>query len=211
MHKYGSVVRIAPNELAFFTPQAFSDIYSPQHKNLEDFVKTNFQNRGKDLGGLIWEENPVRHRNVARRIAPAFSTRFLRTLKPVMHEHMDYFVARMKETSMDRNKIGVPLVKWTNWLAMDLSADLALNEKMHQMRDSKVPLSINQMCFLICRILTIANSERFGKSRCIAQFQFLCDCSSSFQALPSHQPASVLIRALWKDHAICANGESNTR
>ncbi|KAH8719535.1 cytochrome P450 [Phaeosphaeriaceae sp. PMI808] len=137
LHKYGSVVRIAPNELAFFTPQAFSDIYSPQHKNLEDFVKTNFQNRGKDLGGLIWEEDPVKHRSVARQIAPAFSTRFLRTLEPIVHEHMDYFIARMKDIFVSGNTNGVPLVRWTNWLAMDMSADLAWNEKMHQMRDMK--------------------------------------------------------------------------
>jgi cytochrome P450 len=141
LHEYGSVVRIAPNELAFFTPQAFTDIYSPQHKNLEDFVKTDFQNRGKDLGGLVWEEDPVRHRNVVRQIAPAFSTRFLRTLEPIIHEHIDYFVARMKEISTDRNIVGVPLVRWTNWLAMDMSADMAWNEKMHQMRDSKIPQS----------------------------------------------------------------------
>ncbi|KAK6834143.1 Bifunctional solanapyrone synthase [Apiospora arundinis] len=50
---YGSAVRIAPDELAFFTPQAFVDIYSPQHKNLEEFVKTDLQDPGKDLGDLI--------------------------------------------------------------------------------------------------------------------------------------------------------------
>lgn len=59
-----------------------------------------------------------------------------------MHEHMDYFVARMKDIHIARKDVvrepaGVPLVKWTNWLAMDMSADLAWNEKMHQMRDSK--------------------------------------------------------------------------
>jgi hypothetical protein len=101
LNEYGSVVRIALNELAFFTPQAFADIYSPQHKNLEDFVKTNFQHRGKDLGGLIWEEDPVKHRSVAKQIAPAFSTRILRILEPVVHEHMDYFVTRMR-TSLER-------------------------------------------------------------------------------------------------------------
>jgi len=136
-------VRIAPNELAFFTPQAFSDIYSPQHKNLEDFVKTDFQNRGKDLGGLIWEEDPVKHRSVARKIAPAFSTRSLRTLEPIVHEHMDYFIARMKEISASGNTNGVPLVRWTNWLAMDMSADLAWNEKMHQMRDMKDSVNLD--------------------------------------------------------------------
>lgn len=137
LHEYGPAVRIAPNELAFFTPQAFTDIYSPQHKNMEDFVKTNFQNRGKDLGGLIWEEDPVRHRNVARQVAPAFSARSLRAFEPIIHEYMDYFVVRMKEVNPDRNPTGVPLVTWTNWLAMDIAADLAWNEKMHQMRDSK--------------------------------------------------------------------------
>jgi cytochrome P450 len=140
IHKYGPVVRIAPNELAFFTPQAFADIYLPQHKNLEVFVKMDFQNRGKDLGGLVWEEDPVRHREVARHISPAFSTRFLRILEPVIHEHMDHFVQRMKELSSKQQNNGVPLVRWTNWLAMDMSADLAWNEKMHQMRDSKNPL-----------------------------------------------------------------------
>jgi hypothetical protein len=41
---------------------------------------------------------------------------------------------------MDRNTISLPLVRWTNWLAIDMSADLAWNEKIYQMRNSKVPL-----------------------------------------------------------------------
>ncbi|PVH95469.1 cytochrome P450 [Periconia macrospinosa] len=142
LRKYGPIVRIAPNELAFFTPQSFSDIYSPQHKGLEDFVKTNFQNRGKDLGGLIWEEDPVRHRNVARQIAPAFSTRFSRSLEPIVHEHMDYFVKKIQEISANPQTGGIPIVQWTNWLAMDMAADLAWNEKMHQMRDMKDSINL---------------------------------------------------------------------
>jgi hypothetical protein len=86
----------------------------------------------------VWEEDPVRHREVARRIAPAFSSRFVRTLEPIVHKYLDYFVARMKELGAD--SAGVPLVRWTNWLAMDMSADLAWNEKMHQMRDCILPL-----------------------------------------------------------------------
>jgi hypothetical protein len=53
-------------------------------------------------------------------------------MEPLVHKYIDYFVARMKELGQD----GVPLVKWTNWLAMDLSADLAWNAKMNQMQDS---------------------------------------------------------------------------
>ena len=113
LRKYGDVIRIAPNELCFITPQAFrgnssiltsqqltnthSDIYSPHQKNLELLVKTNFQNRGKPLGGIVWEEDPIRHREVAKRDSPAFSGRLIKAPEPVAHEYVDYFVARMIE------------------------------------------------------------------------------------------------------------------
>ncbi|KAL9044703.1 MAG: hypothetical protein Q9214_002179 [Letrouitia sp. 1 TL-2023] len=136
LRKYGDVVRIAPNELVFLTPQAFLDIYSPHQKNLEVFVKTNFQNRGKDLGGIIWEENPARHREVAKKLSPAFSNRSIKTLEPVAHEYMDHFVAKMKD--LESEPTGVGLMQWTNWLAMDSAADMAWNEKLHQMRDGQL-------------------------------------------------------------------------
>lgn len=53
-------------------------------------------------------------------------------MEPLVHKYMDYFIAKMKELGSD----GIFLVQWTNWLAMDLSADLAWNAKMNQMRDS---------------------------------------------------------------------------
>ncbi|KAI0397649.1 cytochrome P450 [Xylariaceae sp. FL0594] len=133
LRTYGPVVRIAPNELVFFTPAAFTDIYAPHHKNLETFVKTDFQDRGQDLGGIIWERDPHRHREVARKLSSAFSSRTVRKMEPLVHKYIDYFVARMKELGSD----GVPIARWTNWLAMDLSADMAWNEKMYQMRDMK--------------------------------------------------------------------------
>ncbi len=49
---------------------------------------------------------------------------------------MDYFVAKMKELEFD--PIGVGLMEWTNWLAMDQAADMAWNEKLHQMRDRRL-------------------------------------------------------------------------
>lgn len=142
LRKYGDVVRIAPNELVFFTPQAFLDIYSPHRKNHEVFVKTDFQNRGKDLGGIIWEENPIRHREVAKKLSPAFSSRSIRALEPIAHEYMDAFVITLEELGSE--PAGVGLVEWTNWLAMDQAADMAWNEKLFQMRDSRLfPMSLS--------------------------------------------------------------------
>ncbi|ROW04726.1 hypothetical protein VMCG_04770 [Cytospora schulzeri] len=124
LRKYGDVVRIAPNELVFFTPQAFADIYTPAQKGLEVLRKTDFQNRGANLGGIIWEEDPVKHRKVARKLLPAFSPRSVRIFEPVMHKHMDFFIERMK-------------------LAWDTSQDVAWNEETFCMRDEKDPVALD--------------------------------------------------------------------
>lgn len=111
---YGDVVRIAPNELVFYTPQAFHDIYTPSHKSLETFAKTDFQNRGKNLGGMVWEEDPVRHREVAKRMAPAFSMRSIRAMEPVANAYIEEFISQMKR--LGAKKEGVELVRWTNYI-----------------------------------------------------------------------------------------------
>ena len=92
-------------------------------------MKTDIQNRGKDLGGIIWEEDPTSHREVAKRLAPAFSASSIRALEPVAHEHTDNFVAKMKDSGSE--PVGTGLVEWTNWLAMDQAADMAWCEKLH--------------------------------------------------------------------------------
>lgn len=107
-----------------FTPQAFADIYLPASKGLELLPKTDFQNRGANLGGIVWEEDPVRHREVARKVLPAFSPRSIRTYEPVLHRHMDYFVERMR----DIGARGASLVDWTHWVAWDTAQDVAWNE-----------------------------------------------------------------------------------
>uniref|UniRef100_A0A0B7KD80 Isotrichodermin C-15 hydroxylase n=1 Tax=Bionectria ochroleuca TaxID=29856 RepID=A0A0B7KD80_BIOOC len=133
LREYGDVVRIAPNELVFFTPQAFRDIYQSTQKGLETFVKSDFQNRGDDLGGVVWEEDPVRHRAVAKQLAPLFTARHIRSMEPVISKHIDYFIKRLREVGSD----GVDICEWSHWYNMDLAADISWNEETHQMRDEK--------------------------------------------------------------------------
>ena len=84
---------------------------------------TDFQNRGKDLSGIAWEENPVRHCKVAKELSPVFSNRSIKALEPVAHKYIDYFIAEMK--NMGSAPEGIGLIQWTNWLAMDLASDMA--------------------------------------------------------------------------------------
>lgn len=128
-------MRIAPNELAFFSQQAFHDIHGAQVHGLETFVKTDLNRRGEETGGIAFEEDPVRHRQLAKQLAPAFSNRSLNAMEPTIHEHVDLFVQKMRTKGSSAE--GVSLVDWTNWLTMDIAADLAYCQKTRELEEGK--------------------------------------------------------------------------
>ncbi|MCJ1306503.1 hypothetical protein MMC25_000146 [Agyrium rufum] len=106
-------------------------------RNLETFVKTNSQDFGDD-GGIFLEMDPVRHREVAKRLSPAFSTRNVKAKEATLQKYIDLFVERMKE--IGKRDEGVEMRQWADWLAMDISADMTYNRQMNQTRDMKSSL-----------------------------------------------------------------------
>lgn len=115
--------------------QAFKDIHGAQAKGLETFVKTDFNRRGEATGGIIFEEDPVRHRQLAKQLAPAFSNRSLKVAEPTIHEHIDQFIQKMRIKGNGTQ--GVSLVDWTNWLTMDIAADLAYCQQMRELEEGE--------------------------------------------------------------------------
>ncbi|KAI1846314.1 hypothetical protein JX266_007519 [Neoarthrinium moseri] len=143
LKKYGDVVRVAPNELVFITPQAFSDIYNSHTTGREHCVKTNFMDLGLGDDGISWERNPAKLHADAKRLAPAFSAKSLRAKEPTMHMYTDAFVRSMKD--LGGREEGIELKTWTDWLAMDASADLAYSRKMHQLRDMASTIFLEEL------------------------------------------------------------------
>lgn len=47
--------------------------------------------------GFIWENDPAKRKEVARKILPAFSTNATKAKEPTVQKYMDYFVSRMQE------------------------------------------------------------------------------------------------------------------
>ncbi|RYP60155.1 hypothetical protein DL769_008248 [Monosporascus sp. CRB-8-3] len=90
------VVRVAPNEDVFSTPQAALDIYGATAKGHEIWVKTDLMDFGTGDGGFIWEEDPVKRCEVAKKILPAFSTKAIRAKQATVQMYIDLFVDRMK-------------------------------------------------------------------------------------------------------------------
>ncbi|KAI0145050.1 cytochrome P450 [Xylariaceae sp. FL1272] len=135
LKKYGDVVRIAPNELVFITPQAFTDIYEPQTAGLEHFPKTNFMDLGIGDNALLWEMDPVKHHKDAKQVAPAFSFRAVKEKEVTMNKYIEAFIQKMNKIGDDEE--GIELKAWTDWVAMDTSSHLAYSREMNEIRDMK--------------------------------------------------------------------------
>ncbi|KAK7921594.1 hypothetical protein PG985_009616 [Apiospora marii] len=135
LRQYGDVVRIGPNELVFLTPKAAKDIYLAVDKNLELFVQVGYDALDTGDGGISGETDPVRHREIAKKLAPAFSTRNLKAKEATIIKHIDLFIERMKEVGTQGK--GADMQRWSDWLALDLSADMTYGREMDQMRDLK--------------------------------------------------------------------------
>ena len=113
-----------------------ADIYLAQEKNLELFVQVGYDALDTGDGGISGETNPVRHREIAKKLAPAFSTRNLKVKEGAIKKHLDTFIEKIRVVGVTGR--GAELQQWTDWLALDLSADMTYGLEMHQMRDSKL-------------------------------------------------------------------------
>ncbi|KAI1388756.1 cytochrome P450 [Hypoxylon trugodes] len=129
------VVRVAPNEIVFSTPRAVQDIYNSVVKGQETSVKTDLMDFGTGDLGLTWETDPVKRRDVARKVFPAFSSKAIKAKEPTVQMYIDLFVDKMRELGDTTD--GIDLYEWTNWFAADMSADLTYSRELHQMRDGK--------------------------------------------------------------------------
>lgn len=112
-----------------------ADIYLAQEKNLELFVQVGYDALDTGDNGISGEPDPVKHREIAKKLAPAFSTRNLKAKEATVNKHFDFFINEMKSLGADEKR--VDMRSWSDWLALDLSADMTYGRDMGQMRDSK--------------------------------------------------------------------------
>jgi hypothetical protein len=59
----------------------------------------------------------------------------IRAKEPTMHKYINQFVEMMKQNGSAPDGISLPT--WIQWLAMDMSADMAYHHEVNCIRDSK--------------------------------------------------------------------------
>ncbi|KAL4908682.1 hypothetical protein BDW74DRAFT_188583 [Aspergillus multicolor] len=127
--KYGSVVRVSPNELAFNSAQAWEDIYGFKTGGRKNMHKDPIHVGSVDpLPGastltMADDENHARQR---RAMSHSFSERALKEQEYIIQHYVDILIVKMKEMA-DRNE-HFNLVNWLNFTTFDIIGDLAFGE-----------------------------------------------------------------------------------
>ncbi|CAK4031919.1 Cytochrome P450 [Lecanosticta acicola] len=126
--RYGSVVRVSPNELAFNSVQAWEDIYGhrPGHANFhKDPIHVGSVEAVPGVTTLTMadDENHARQR---RALSHAFSQKALLEQEYIVKSYVDQLIDHMKR--MVENDEAFNLVNWLNFTTFDIIGDLAFGE-----------------------------------------------------------------------------------
>ncbi|RFU77593.1 cytochrome p450 [Trichoderma arundinaceum] len=127
--RYGPVVRIAPNELAFTDPRAWRDIYARKliegrYELAHDMAFYKPTNQPHDS---ILSSNRQEHDNIRKLLSPGFSDRAMKAQEPTIGRYVNMLIQRLQENCIDMN--GNPkVINMRDWLAFctfDMIGDLA--------------------------------------------------------------------------------------
>jgi cytochrome P450 len=127
IHKrYGNIVRIAPDELAFSHPDAWQDIMGHKKGQFE-FSKANWFYRPiEDHASTVVNENKEQHGRLRRQMAHGFSEKAMREQEPLIRGYVDKLLDRLHEFCSSGSP--VILSDWYNYTTFDIIGDLAFGE-----------------------------------------------------------------------------------
>ncbi|KAI0517835.1 putative cytochrome P450 [Xylaria bambusicola] len=121
--RYGTVVRIAPNELTFSSPQAWRDIYGYK-PGQEEFPKyRGFYKIFAHIPTTIVNADTFEHGRLRRHLAPAFGDRSMRAQEPIVASYVDLLILRLKEAVQKDSYQN--MLEWYTWATFDIIGDLS--------------------------------------------------------------------------------------
>ncbi|KAK1760281.1 cytochrome P450 [Echria macrotheca] len=135
--RYGPVVRIAPNELSFGTPEAWRDIYGRKGE-ADELPKYDLFYTVRGAPRSIISETHHNHAGLRRQLLPQFSDRKMREQEPIIAGYIDLLMARLREHVVDPDRRdpvtggaarrALNMVDWYTWTTFDIIGDLAFGE-----------------------------------------------------------------------------------
>jgi cytochrome P450 len=125
--RYGPVVRIGPNELAFNTAEAFRDIYSTRIFQKD---RTHYPPTINGLDNVITACDDTVHTRHRKLLSHAFSERALRAQEPIIRGHINKLMEKLCEqaTKSQGGSAEIDAGVWFNSTTFDITGDLMFSE-----------------------------------------------------------------------------------
>lgn len=135
--RYGSVIRIAPNELSFIDGVAWHDIYG-HHQGRPNLPKNPLWMGPADNGvHSILSANDADHARYRRLLAHAFSEKALRQQEHLLQSHITLLIRKLASFAEGPDTQAIDLVRWLNFTTFDIVGDLALGESFHCLEEGE--------------------------------------------------------------------------
>ncbi|KAL4919151.1 cytochrome P450 [Aspergillus aurantiobrunneus] len=127
--RYGPVVRVSPNELAFNSAQAWEDIYGFKTGGRQNMHKDPIHVGSVDpLPGAstLTMADDANHTRQRRALAHSFSERALKDQEYIIQHYVDILIGKLKGLADDGQEFN--LVNWLNFTTFDIIGDLTFGE-----------------------------------------------------------------------------------
>ncbi|CAN8098300.1 unnamed protein product [Discula destructiva] len=143
MHeKYGPIVRVAPDELAFVHEDAWRDIYGHRvginhsgHelvKSARFYRATHSDHLLTGVPNIITEEDREHHGVLRRLLSHGFSDQGLRDREHVITGNADKLVRNLRQRCLtddkDGRKVSLNMTSWYNFVSVDVISQLLFGE-----------------------------------------------------------------------------------
>lgn len=152
--RYGPVVRISPNELAFNTPQAFRDIYGARPGGCLPKDRSHYLPPANGVDHLVCAVDNAVHARQRRLLAHAFSERALRDQEGLIKGYVDTMIAKLR-SKITKDSPRIDINSWMNYTTFDITGDLMFGESFDCLKDSHLHPWI-QLIFSSIKALAIA-------------------------------------------------------
>ncbi|KAI9172649.1 Cytochrome P450 monooxygenase 1 [Paramyrothecium foliicola] len=120
--KYGDVIRLGPNEIAFRQAEAWKDIYGHRAAGEEENPKSlDFYQISDNQPKSLIATDRSQHGELRRLMSHGFSERSMRGQEPIIGSYVDLLVQRLHEKAHEGP---LNMREWYNWTTFDIIGNL---------------------------------------------------------------------------------------
>lgn len=135
--RYGSVVRLNENELAFNTAQAFKDIYGFRQGGCFPKDRSHYMPPANGVDHLVCAVDNAVHARHRKLLSHAFSDRALREQEGLITNYIDALIGKLKGL-VNSGQSEIDIRNWMNYTTFDITGDLMFGESFNCLRDSQL-------------------------------------------------------------------------